>query len=65
MTSSDHKQATLVYIGPPGQESPLLGPLVAGRRYQVDVGFAAYLAETHPTYWQRPEPVAPPLPSKE
>jgi len=42
----------LTYIGPPEQESPALGPLVAGRRYQVAADFAAYLVSTHPDYWQ-------------
>ncbi len=43
---------TLIYIGPPEQESPALGPLVAGRRYQVAADLAAYLVSTHSDYWQ-------------
>lgn len=56
--------ATLIYVGPEGQESPLLGPLVAGRRYQVAADLAGYLAAIHPNYWQLPgadvEHVEPP-----
>lgn len=43
---------SLVYVGPPEQTSPTLGPLVAGRRYQMAADFAAYLVSTHPDYWQ-------------
>lgn len=43
---------TLIYVGPPDQESPALGPLVAGRRYQVAAELAAYLVSTHSDYWQ-------------
>ena len=43
---------SLTYIGPPEQESPTFGPLVAGRRYQVAADLAAYLVSTHPDYWQ-------------
>ena len=43
------------YIGPPGQTSPELGPLSAGRRYQVTATFGAYLLATHPDYWNRPD----------
>lgn len=45
-------QVSLVYVGPPEQTSPALGPLVAGRRYQMAADFAAYLVSTHPDYWQ-------------
>lgn len=45
-------RASLTYIGPPEQTSPDLGPLVAGRRYQMAADRAAYLAATHPDYWQ-------------
>lgn len=42
----------ITYVGPPEQSSPELGPLVAGRRYQVAADLAAYLCVTHPDYWQ-------------
>lgn len=45
-------KASLVYVGPPEQSNPDLGPLVAGRRYQVAASLAAYLCVTHPDYWQ-------------
>lgn len=45
---------TIEYIGPAGQESPVLGPLSVGSRYQVNVTFAAYLLERHPDIWTRP-----------
>lgn len=57
--------ATLVYIGPAGQESPTLGPLVAGQRYQIDAALAAYLCEQHPEYWTRPAPLSAPGAGKE
>lgn len=45
--------ATLTFVGPPGQTSPVFGELVPGRTYTTaDASFAAYLAETHPEYWQ-------------
>lgn len=44
----------LYYIGPAGQESPVLGPLSVGSRYQVNVSFADYLVARHPDVWTRP-----------
>lgn len=44
--------ADLTYIGPPGQDSPVFGLLIAGQRYQADAAFAAYLVARHPEYWQ-------------
>lgn len=55
MTTADpppEARVTLTYIGPPEQTSPALGPLVAGRRYQVAADMAAYLVATHSEYWQ-------------
>lgn len=46
--------ATIIYIGPAGQVSPVFGPLGVGERYQATEAFAAYLVATHPDYWQRP-----------
>lgn len=40
------------YIGPPDHTHPDLGPLVAGRRYQIQADLAAYFCATHPDYWQ-------------
>jgi hypothetical protein len=46
--------ASLRYVGPPGQTSPLFGALEPGRIYSTaDADFAAYLVATHPDYWQR------------
>ena len=46
--------ATLRYVGPSGQTSPVFGDLEPGRTYTTaDATFAAYLAEKHPDYWQR------------
>lgn len=45
--------ATLRYVGPSGQTSPVFGDLEPGRTYTTaDATFAAYLAEKHPDYWQ-------------
>jgi hypothetical protein len=45
--------ASLVYVGPPGQTSPVFGDLEPGRTYTTaDATFAAYLAAKHPEYWQ-------------
>lgn len=45
---------SLTYVGPEGQTSPVFGALVPGNTYQTaDADFAAYLATTHPDYWQR------------
>jgi hypothetical protein len=45
--------ATLRYVGPSGQTSPVFGELEPGRTYTTaDATFAAYLAEKHPDYWQ-------------
>lgn len=47
----------LEYCGPPSQDSPTLGPLEPGRRYQVDDDdLAAYLVSRHSDYWQRVMP---------
>lgn len=54
------KTVTLEYVGPEGQESPTIGPLVAGQRYQVEAVLAAYLCETHPAFWREPVKAAPP-----
>lgn len=42
----------VTYVGPPEQSHPDFGPLVAGRRYQIQADLAAYLCSTHPDYWQ-------------
>jgi hypothetical protein len=55
--------ATLEWIGPDGHESDHFGGLlVAGRRYQCEAALAAYLSDTHPTFWRliRPKAVSPP-----
>ena len=58
MTSTKAKDnTTLQWVGPPGQESELFGPLVAGQRYQCAPDLARYLSDTHPEYWRL---VAPP-----
>ena len=45
---------SLTYVGPAGQTSHVFGELVPGTTYQTaDADFAAYLATTHPDYWQR------------
>ena len=45
--------ATLRYVGPEGQTSPVFGVLVPGRTYTTaDATFAAYLVAKHPEYWQ-------------
>lgn len=45
--------ATLRYVGPPGQTSPVFGALEPGRTYTTaDATFAAYLVAKHPEYWQ-------------
>lgn len=45
--------ATLRYVGPSGQTSPVFGDLEPGRTYTTaDATFAAYLAATHPEFWQ-------------
>lgn len=43
---------SVTYVGPEGHESPTFGPLVAGRRYQIQADLAAYLCATHPDFWQ-------------
>lgn len=48
----------LRYVGPPGQTSPLFGALVRDQQYSADADFAAYLAATHPDYWQRVDAAA-------
>ena len=50
------EDASIEYVGPPEQMSPNLGPLVAGRRYQMQAELAAYLCATHPDYWQAVRP---------
>ena len=45
---------TLEFIGPEGHESDHFGGLlVAGRRYQCAADLAAYLCDTHPTFWRQ------------
>lgn len=45
--------ASLTYVGPAGQTSPVFGVLEPGKLYTTaDATFAAYLAEKHPDYWQ-------------
>lgn len=45
--------ASLRYVGPAGQTSPVFGELTPGTFYTTaDATFAAYLAEKHPDYWQ-------------
>lgn len=45
--------ASLRYVGPSGQTSPVFGALEPGRLYTTaDATFAAYLAAKHPDYWQ-------------
>ena len=51
---TEPETTTLVYVGPPGQESPTFGPLIPGESYQADEAFVAYLVTTHPDYWTRP-----------
>ena len=55
--------STIIYVGPAGQDSPLFGSLVAGRRYQTDEAMASYLCAQHPTYWQRPPADPPKVPA--
>jgi hypothetical protein len=45
-------RTSLEYVGPPEQSHPDLGPLVAGRRYQVAASLAAYLCANHSDYWR-------------
>jgi hypothetical protein len=61
MTSTKQPDiATLEYIGPEGHESDTFGGLlVAGRRYQCAADLAAYLSDTHPTFWRLVRPKAP------
>ena len=54
------ERATLEWIGPEGHESETFGGLlVAGRRYQCAADLAAYLSDTHPTFWRLIAPKAP------
>ena len=46
----------LQWVGPPGQESELFGPLTAGQRYPCAPALARYLSGTHPEYWRLIEP---------
>ncbi len=49
--------ARLIYIGPRGHVSPLLGPLVPGASYAVDdSALARYLCAQHPDFWRVPAP---------
>lgn len=51
-TPTPEASVRVEYIGPPEQSHPDLGPLVAGRRYQIQAALAAYFCATHPEYWQ-------------
>lgn len=52
-------QSAIIYVGPPGQDSPTFGPLVAGRRYQTNATLAAYLVAQHPDFWRAEAPTKP------
>lgn len=51
-TPAPDARVSVTYVGPPEQTSPDHGPLVAGRRYQMQAASAVYLCATHPDYWQ-------------
>lgn len=51
-TTEAEARTSLEYIGPPEQSHSELGPLVAGRRYQVAASLAAYLCANHSDYWR-------------
>lgn len=48
------KTVSIEYVGPRGHESPTLGTLEPGERYQTTEDMAAYLTQAHPEFWQRP-----------
>ena len=56
MTKAKDDSVILVWVGPPGQESELFGPLVAGQRYQCAPDLGRYLSDTHPESWQLVQP---------
>ena len=63
MAKTEPKTVTVVYVGPHGHESAMLGPLEPGERYQMTEDFADYQVRQHPDFWQRP--VTKPAPAVE
>lgn len=47
---------TVTYIGPPGQTSPVFGPLTPGAVYPcTDEALLRVLVNDNATHWRRPE----------